>query len=144
MSKTFLFQAIQFRQTVLIQTIQFIISMQFSSIQPIDRTLSGATNPDQSGSGSNGNEGVLYIPQSSSITRTSSSDCLVSYQDTHSAWVLPLCRGAVGVFYSPSRLGKIDDWDGLRERESGKPVLSAWIDDDDDETYNHKPISRTG
>ena len=32
MSKTFLFQAIQFSQTVLIQTIQFIISMQFSSI----------------------------------------------------------------------------------------------------------------
>ena len=33
----------------------------------------------QSGPGSNGDEGVLYIPQSSSITRTSPSDCLVSY-----------------------------------------------------------------
>ena len=30
--KTFLFQAIQFSQTVLIQTIQLSISMQFSSI----------------------------------------------------------------------------------------------------------------
>ena len=30
--KTFLFQVIQFSQTVLIQTIQFNISMQFSSI----------------------------------------------------------------------------------------------------------------
>ena len=47
--KTFLFQAIQFSQTVLFQTIQFRISMQFSSIQPIDRALSGATSPDQSG-----------------------------------------------------------------------------------------------
>ena len=42
--------------------------MQFSSIQPIDRALSGATILDQSGPRSNGNEGVLRIPQSSSIT----------------------------------------------------------------------------
>ena len=47
----------------------------------MDRTLSGATIPSQSGPGSNGNEGVLCIPQSSSITETS-------------------------VFYTPSRLGK--------------------------------------
>ena len=57
----------QFSQTVLIQTIQFSISMQFSSIQPIDRILSGATNPGQSGPGSDGNEGVLCIPRSSNI-----------------------------------------------------------------------------
>ena len=37
MSKTYLFQAILFSQTVLIQTIQCSISMQFSSIPPIDR-----------------------------------------------------------------------------------------------------------
>ena len=36
----------------------------------------------QSGPGSNGYEGMLWIPQSSSITRTSPSDCLMSYQDT--------------------------------------------------------------
>ena len=76
--KTFLFQAIQFSQTVLTQTIQFSISMQFSSIQPIDRALSGATTPGQTGPESKGNEGVLRIPQSSSITGTSPSDCLVS------------------------------------------------------------------
>ena len=35
--------------------------------------------PGQSGPGSNGNEGVLRIPQSSSITGTLPSDCLVSY-----------------------------------------------------------------
>ena len=45
----------------------------------MDRTLSGATIPDQSGLGSDGNEGVLRIPQSSSITGSSLSDCLVSY-----------------------------------------------------------------
>ena len=42
--------------------------------------LSGATTLGQSGPGSNGNEGVLRIPQRSSITGTSPSDCLVSYQ----------------------------------------------------------------
>ena len=78
MSKTFLFQVIQFNQTVLILTIQFSISMQFSSIQPLDRALSGATIPDLSGPGSDVNEGMLCIPQSPIITGTSSSDCLVS------------------------------------------------------------------
>ena len=33
----------------------------------------------QSGPGSNGNEGVLHIPQSPNITGTSPSDCLVLY-----------------------------------------------------------------
>ena len=49
-------------KTFLFQTIQFSISTQFSSIWPIDRTLSGATTPGQSRPGSDGNEGVLYIP----------------------------------------------------------------------------------
>ena len=45
----------------------------------MDRALSGATTPGQSGPGSDGNEGVLRIPQSSSTAGTSPSDCLVSY-----------------------------------------------------------------
>ena len=64
------------------QAIQFSISTQFSSIWPLDRTQSGATTPGQSGRGSDSNEGVLRIHQSSSITGTSRSDCLASYQDT--------------------------------------------------------------
>ena len=55
------------------------LGSQFSSIWPIDRTLSGAITPDQSGPGSDGNKWALRIPQSFSITGTSSSDCLVSY-----------------------------------------------------------------
>ena len=105
MSKTFLFQAIQFSQTVPIQTIQFSISMQLVLFNPEVQPLSGATTLGQSGPGSNHNKGVLCIPQSSSITGTSPSDCLVSYQDTHWEGVLPLCREAVGVFYNPSWLG---------------------------------------
>ena len=47
----------------------------------MDRTLSGATTPTQSGPGNNGNEGVLCIPQSSSITEASPLDYLVSYPE---------------------------------------------------------------
>ena len=67
-------------KTVLFQAIQFSINTQFSSIWPIDITLSGGTTPGKSGPGIDGNEGVLCILQSSSITGTSPSDCLVSYQ----------------------------------------------------------------
>ena len=59
-------------------TIQFNISnFAHSSIWSINRTLLGTTTPGQSGSGSNGNEGVLQIPQSFRIG--TSSDGLVSY-----------------------------------------------------------------
>ena len=53
-------------------------------------TLSGATTPDQSGPGSDVNELVLHIPQSSSTAGTSPSDCLVSYQDTRLVCLSPL------------------------------------------------------
>ena len=67
--------------------------------------LSNATT--QNWAGRNDHEGVLRVPQSSSITGTSPSDCLVSYQDTPWLGVLLFYRDTVGVFYSPSRLGKL-------------------------------------
>ena len=84
--KNVLFQTIQFStntqfnwQKNLFQTIQFMINTQFTSVWPLDRTLSGATTRGLSGPGSDGSEGILRIPQSSSITGTSPSDCLVLY-----------------------------------------------------------------
>ena len=80
MSKAVLFQTIQFNKSIVfvytqlnvksssISINQFSISKQFSSIWPIDRTLSGATTLGLCRPGSNGNKGVLRIPQSSSIT----------------------------------------------------------------------------
>ena len=62
-------------QTVLVLTIHFWIS----SIWPIDRTLSDAISPGQSGPGSDGNERVLCILQRSSITGVSLSDFFMSY-----------------------------------------------------------------
>ena len=53
--------------------------MSNNSILPIDRTLAGSTTHCQSGARSNGNEGVLCISESSSISEVSPSDCLESY-----------------------------------------------------------------
>ena len=66
-------------KTVPFQTTQFSISTQLSSIGRIDRILSGATTPGLSGPGNDGNEEVLCIPRSSSITGILPLDCLVSY-----------------------------------------------------------------
>ena len=66
-------------QTVLFQAIQSSINTQFSSIWPIDWTLSGSITPGQSGHESDGNKRILRIPQSFSITVASPSDCFVSY-----------------------------------------------------------------
>ena len=138
MSKTFIFQVIQFNQTV-----QFSISMQFSSIEPIDRALSGVTILSQSGPGSNGNEGVLCIPQSSSTAGTSPSDCLVSYPRHLLGGVLLLCRGTVGVFYRPSWLGK-GNWKNQGKELTPSPTSqyssywkeSLWVTlDDSQPTY---------
>ena len=120
MSKTVLFQTIQLSistifclhtnvKTVLFQRIQFNWRTLFSSIWPIDRALSGATTPGQSGPGSDGIKVVIRFLQRSSITGVSPSNCLVSY--TGHSWVgvgfLPLCRDTISVFCSPSRLGYI-------------------------------------
>ena len=64
---------------VLFQAIQFSVSTQFSSIWPIDSTLSGTTTPGQIGPVSGSNEEILLISQRSSNTGTSSSERLESY-----------------------------------------------------------------
>ena len=73
--------------------------MSNSSIWPIDKTLSGATTLGQSRPGSNGNERVLRIPQSSSITGATPSDCLVSYYSA-----APANRARWGRVYPSARI----------------------------------------
>ena len=51
--------------------------------------LSGATSP-----GNNGTEGVLCIPQRSSISGTSPSDCLVLYPGHYLGCLTPLQRSS--------------------------------------------------
>ena len=55
--------------------------MSNSCIWPIDKTLSGATTPGQSGPRNDGKEGILLIPQFFSITGASPSYCFMSYQE---------------------------------------------------------------
>ena len=74
-------------KTVLFQTIQFSIG---TLVISIDRNLSGTTTPGHGENGSDGNERVLNIPQSSIITETSRSDCLVSYPGQSLVGVLTL------------------------------------------------------
>ena len=93
MSKTFLLQAIQFSINALFKFKNSKHSKpRFSSIWPIDRTLSGAATPGQSGPGSDGNEEVLRISQSFSITGTSPTDCLMSYPEHSLRSLTPLQR----------------------------------------------------
>ena len=90
---------------ILFKVIQFNISTKFSSIWPIDRTLSGTTTPGQSGPGSDGNEEVLRISQSSSMTGTSPSYYVVSYPGYSRVGSYSSAVAQVGVFYSPRQLG---------------------------------------
>ena len=75
-----------------------------SSIQPIDRNLTGTNISGQSALGSNDNEGVLHIPQNF-MNGIFKSDGLVSYPGHSLATgegFLPLCRDAISVFYRSS------------------------------------------
>ena len=102
--KLFHFKQFSFAQVRSLKANNSKLKPWFSSIWPIDGTLSGATTPSQLGPGSDSNEGILWIPQSSSLIGTLPSDCLASYPGHLLGGVLPFSRGVVGVFYSPSWL----------------------------------------
>ena len=83
---------------------KYTVEMSNSSIRPIDRISLGTTTLGQRGLGSDVNEGVLYIPQISSIIGALPSDCLMSHP-VHLLDVLPFCRVAISIFYCPNGLG---------------------------------------
>ena len=77
------------------------------SIWPIDRILTGTTSHGLSGPGSNDNEGVIHVPIRY-MSGASPSDDLFSYLRHSVGEGSPrLCKGAVGVFYSPNRVGQL-------------------------------------
>ena len=77
--------------------------MSNSSIWLIDRTLPGAITPGQSGS--DGNEGLLRILQSSSITGASPSNCLMSYPGDSLGESYPSAK--IQLVYSTAILGYV-------------------------------------
>ena len=126
MIKIFLFQAIQSCQTVLIQTIQFSRRMQLVLFNPYIGLLSG----------SDGNEGVLCITQSSSIIGTSSSDCLVPYLG-HSLGgsLIPLQRDSRCIL-QPQPTGQSYFWRGqmiikFTKTKSKKAACNNYFNQDD-------------
>ena len=100
-------------KAALFQTIQLSISTQFSSSWPIDRTvswpidrtLSGATPPGRSRLGSDGSKGVFRIAQKFQHFWSLTTRLFSVISRTLVEGVLRLCRNAVCVFCSPSRLG---------------------------------------
>ena len=93
-------------KTVLFQTIQFSVITQFSSIWPIDRTLSGATTLSESEPGSDSNKGVLYIPQAPALLKHHHQIVWCHIQDTRWERLTPLQKCSRCIL-QPSRLGKL-------------------------------------
>ena len=75
-----------------------------SSIWPKDGTLTGTTSLGQDGPGSNGNEGILPILQSSRIVTLPSND-IASYSRYSMGGVLPLYGDAISVILQPQSTG---------------------------------------
>ena len=96
-------------KTVLFQVVQFSIIMHFSSIWPIDRTLSGATTLGQSGPGSNDREGVLHIPGTSSL------DCLVSYTGHSLEGSYPSAEMQLVYSVAPANWANVLGWVGFQK-----------------------------
>ena len=71
-------------------------------------TLSCVTTPGPDEPLSDDNEEVLHIPQSSSITGNSPSDCLVSYQDNRCGDLTALQRCSGCILQSPQPTGPQD------------------------------------
>ena len=84
-----------------------LVWLQFNSIRPIDSTLSCATTLGQSEFGTNGNEEVLHIPQSSSITGTSLSDCFMYIQDTRGWGSYPSAKKQSAYSTAPADWAKL-------------------------------------
>ena len=93
--------------------------MSNSSIWPIDKTLSDAATPGQSRHRSNGNEGVLSIPQIASITGASLSDFFCHTQ--YSRW-----RGGGGSYTSEEMQTMYStapaDWACYNKRTRDQPL----------------------
>ena len=87
-------------------------------------TLSGATAPGQSGSGSDGNEGVLHIPQSSNIhywSLTIKLFTVISRKLTR-GWSYPSAEMQLVYSTAPTKWTVLDDRDRWKERERVKGI----------------------
>ena len=89
-------------KTVPFQTIQFSLITQFSSIWHIDRTPSGVSTPVDLEAMLM--KGYSLFPEAPALLLLYDQIVYCHIKDARCG-VLPHCKGAVGAFYSPSRLG---------------------------------------
>ena len=108
-------------KTVLFQVIQFSKSSQFTSIWPIDRPLSGATTPCQSEPERRGTPDSLNLQHYCNLIIWLFS--VISRTPIEK--VLPLCSGAVRIFYSLKRLGH--NYIGLISLFNGLSTLVGYL-----------------
>ena len=91
--------------------------MQFSSIWPIDRTLSGATALGQERTWERWQwRSTLHSPKLQHYWNLNIRLSSVISGTTGKGFFLPLCRGAVGVFYNPSRMSNTYESLPVREK----------------------------
>ena len=101
--------------------------MSNNSIKSIDRTQSGVTTPDQREPGSDGNEEVLRIPQSSRIARASPWDFLVSYswQSSFGGGSYPSAKTQLVCSKAPAA------WQGKEENKNlKKKVVKMYLEEE--------------
>ena len=96
------------------------------SIWPIDGILTGTTCLNQSVSGSNGNEGVIYITQSCRTTASPSDVALCHTQDTCS--ILPIDGTGTSITNSgqnvPGINGKKEQYHNSQSGRNGTSILN--------------------
>ena len=84
------------------------------SIWPIDQTLTNSTALHQNGPGSNGNEGILHILQSSRIGASLSGAVLYHTQDTCLVeGGMSYSAGKVPLMYQPQLIGQHTHFKGF-------------------------------
>ena len=102
--KTFLFQAIQLSRTVIIETIQFSIRMQLVLFNPLVGPYQVLPFRARVDLRAIAVKGYSTFPKASALLESHHEIvCVISR--TVVRVVLPLCREAAGVLYSPSRPG---------------------------------------
>ena len=91
--------------------------------------LAGATTPGQSGPGSDGNEIYLHFHQTSNITWTSPSDCLVSYLGHSLGVTYPSVEKQSVYSTSPADTAKLYEgyMNVLHEKRSDAFIFCVWV-----------------
>ena len=126
--------------TILFLTIQlsishlFALSLNVSLIWPIDRTLSDATTPSQSGLGNNGKEKILLIPKKLQHYWSLTIGLFSVISRTLVGEVLPTLQKCCQRILQPQSTGLGNTWNHLCTKEWDQACLKMYLQN---ELTNH-------